>query len=168
MRRTRSASPVPEFHWTLAKPRAETLLDLPPALACASRPATSAGRFSPLGPVGMDLFPKRRKIVFGTVMHVTNKELFTRPLSEELLVWSPAYGCIRGDPLANNVLAIPTILLVREIGRMSCSVENLRGNRHSRSLAFLLSLARDAGAMRAIVKPLKSAGCSGRYCCFSI
>jgi hypothetical protein len=32
MRRTRSASPVPEFHWTLAKadpkPRAETLLDL--------------------------------------------------------------------------------------------------------------------------------------------
>ena len=37
----------------------------------------------------MDLFPKTRKIIFGTDVYVINKERFTRPLSDELLVGSP-------------------------------------------------------------------------------
>ena len=38
---------------------------------------------------GMDLFPNMRKIFFGTDVHVINKERFTRPLLDELLVGSP-------------------------------------------------------------------------------
>jgi hypothetical protein len=78
----------------------------------------------------MDLFPNTRKLAFGAGVHLINKERFTRPLLAKLLVRSPAYGCIRGYPLANNVLAVPTILLVRGVGRLSYSVENLWGNCH--------------------------------------
>jgi hypothetical protein len=55
------------------------------------------------------------------------------------------------------VLTVPTILLVRGIGRTSFSVENLRGNRHAHPLPFALplSIPRGAGAMRAIVNGLK-------------
>jgi hypothetical protein len=101
------------------------------ALTLARFHRRSAGRFSPLGPVGTDLFPNTRKIVFGTGVHVINEERCTRPLLDELLV-----GCIRCDPLANNVLAVPTILVVRGIGRTSCSVENLRGNRHGQLFPY--------------------------------
>ena len=36
-----------------------------------------------------DLFPNKRKIIFGRGANVSNKELFPRPLLEELLVGSP-------------------------------------------------------------------------------
>ena len=55
-----------------------------------ARAFTSAERFSPLGPVGMDLFPNTRKIVFCMGVHAISEERFTRPLFDELLVGSHA------------------------------------------------------------------------------